>query len=78
MHRLSFERRFPMLPDSEFEYNYAHTQERLALASLAKEVIGTQPQLIVGYKASNGGRDKSQWAHDQYTGIKTIWIDAQP
>jgi len=23
-----------------------------------------------------GGRDKSQWAHDQYTEIKTIWIDA--
>ena len=24
-----------------------------------------------------GGRDKSQWAHDQYTEIKTIWIDTQ-
>jgi gamma-glutamyl-gamma-aminobutyraldehyde dehydrogenase len=32
-----------------------------------------------GYKESGfGGRDKSQWAHDQYTEIKTIWIDAQP
>ena len=31
-----------------------------------------------GYKESGfGGRDKSQWAHDQYTEIKTIWIDAQ-
>lgn len=30
-----------------------------------------------GYKQSGfGGRDKSQWAHDQYTEIKTIWIDA--
>lgn len=30
-----------------------------------------------GYKESGfGGRDKSQWAHDQYTEIKTIWIDA--
>ncbi|WP_040263636.1 aldehyde dehydrogenase [Pseudomonas massiliensis] len=30
-----------------------------------------------GYKASGfGGRDKSIWAHDQYTEIKTIWIDA--
>lgn len=29
-----------------------------------------------GYKASGfGGRDKSIWAHDQYTEIKTIWID---
>lgn len=29
-----------------------------------------------GYKASGfGGRDKSLWAHDQYTEIKTIWID---
>lgn len=29
-----------------------------------------------GYKQSGfGGRDKSQWAHDQYTEIKTIWID---
>ncbi|WP_322404668.1 aldehyde dehydrogenase [Massilia luteola] len=31
-----------------------------------------------GYKESGfGGRDKSQWAHDQYTEIKTIWVDAQ-
>ncbi|MFC4622717.1 aldehyde dehydrogenase [Comamonas nitrativorans] len=31
-----------------------------------------------GYKESGfGGRDKSQWAHDQYTEIKTIWIDTQ-
>lgn len=22
-----------------------------------------------------GGRDKSIWAHDQYTELKTIWID---
>ena len=30
-----------------------------------------------GYKESGfGGRDKSVWAHDQYTEIKTIWIDA--
>ncbi|MGA4637529.1 aldehyde dehydrogenase [Pseudomonas solani] len=30
-----------------------------------------------GYKESGfGGRDKSSWAHDQYTEIKTIWIDA--
>lgn len=30
-----------------------------------------------GYKESGfGGRDKSLWAHDQYTEIKTIWIDA--
>ncbi|MFK0088555.1 aldehyde dehydrogenase [Pseudomonas sp. NPDC090755] len=30
-----------------------------------------------GYKESGfGGRDKSIWAHDQYTQIKTIWIDA--
>jgi len=30
-----------------------------------------------GYKESGfGGRDKSQWAHDQYTEIKTIWIAA--
>ncbi|QXI26504.1 aldehyde dehydrogenase [Pseudomonas vanderleydeniana] len=30
-----------------------------------------------GYKQSGfGGRDKSQWAHDQYTELKTIWIDA--
>ncbi|KAF1018027.1 MAG: NADP/NAD-dependent aldehyde dehydrogenase PuuC [Acinetobacter bereziniae] len=29
-----------------------------------------------GYKASGfGGRDKSIWAHDQYTELKTIWID---
>ncbi|SUA57112.1 Aldehyde dehydrogenase PuuC [Oligella ureolytica] len=29
-----------------------------------------------GYKESGfGGRDKSMWAHDQYTEIKTIWID---
>jgi len=29
-----------------------------------------------GYKASGfGGRDKSVFAHDQYTEIKTIWID---
>jgi gamma-glutamyl-gamma-aminobutyraldehyde dehydrogenase len=29
-----------------------------------------------GYKDSGfGGRDKSVWAHDQYTEIKTIWID---
>jgi gamma-glutamyl-gamma-aminobutyraldehyde dehydrogenase len=29
-----------------------------------------------GYKESGfGGRDKSQWAHDQYTEMKTIWID---
>lgn len=29
-----------------------------------------------GYKHSGfGGRDKSIWAHDQYTEIKTIWID---
>ncbi|RCL02985.1 MAG: gamma-glutamyl-gamma-aminobutyraldehyde dehydrogenase [Candidatus Tokpelaia sp. JSC189] len=28
-----------------------------------------------GYKESGfGGRDKSVWAHDQYTEIKTIWI----
>jgi 4-(gamma-glutamylamino)butanal dehydrogenase len=30
-----------------------------------------------GYKQSGfGGRDKSVWAHDQYTEMKTIWIDA--
>ena len=30
-----------------------------------------------GYKQSGfGGRDKSIWAHDQYTEMKTIWIDA--
>ncbi|AYV48184.1 aldehyde dehydrogenase [Caulobacter flavus] len=30
-----------------------------------------------GFKQSGfGGRDKSAWAHDQYTEIKTIWIDA--
>ena len=30
-----------------------------------------------GDKASGfGGRNKSQWAHDQCTEIKTIWIDA--
>jgi gamma-glutamyl-gamma-aminobutyraldehyde dehydrogenase len=30
-----------------------------------------------GYNESGfGGRDKSAWAHDQYTEIKTIWIDA--
>lgn len=30
-----------------------------------------------GYKQSGfGGRDKSIWAHDQYTELKTIWIDA--
>ena len=30
-----------------------------------------------GYKESGfGGRDKSAWAHDQYTEVKTIWIDA--
>ncbi|MCG5071777.1 aldehyde dehydrogenase [Paraburkholderia tagetis] len=29
-----------------------------------------------GFKESGfGGRDKSVWAHDQYTEIKTIWID---
>jgi len=29
-----------------------------------------------GYKESGfGGRDKSAWAHDQYTEIKTIWVD---
>lgn len=29
-----------------------------------------------GYKLSGfGGRDKSVWAHDQYTEMKTIWID---
>ena len=29
-----------------------------------------------GYKESGfGGRDKSIFAHDQYTEIKTIWID---
>jgi 4-(gamma-glutamylamino)butanal dehydrogenase len=29
-----------------------------------------------GYRQSGfGGRDKSVWAHDQYTEIKTIWID---
>lgn len=29
-----------------------------------------------GYKQSGfGGRDKSAWAHDQYTELKTIWID---
>lgn len=30
-----------------------------------------------GYKESGfGGRDKSIWAHDQYTELKTIWVDA--
>ncbi|MBK0059791.1 aldehyde dehydrogenase [Pseudomonas sp. S44] len=30
-----------------------------------------------GYKESGfGGRDKSVWAHDQYTELKTIWINA--
>lgn len=24
---------------------------------------------------SFGGRDKSIWAHDQYTELKTLWID---
>jgi len=29
-----------------------------------------------GYKESGfGGRDKSQWAHEQYTELKTIWVD---
>ena len=29
-----------------------------------------------GYKESGfGGRDKSAFAHDQYTELKTIWID---
>ncbi|MFT8674727.1 aldehyde dehydrogenase [Acetobacter sp.] len=29
-----------------------------------------------GYNQSGfGGRDKSAWAHDQYTELKTIWID---
>lgn len=29
-----------------------------------------------GYKESGfGGRDKSIWAHDQYTELKTIWVD---
>jgi len=29
-----------------------------------------------GYKESGfGGRDKSAWAHEQYTEIKTIWLD---
>lgn len=29
-----------------------------------------------GYKESGfGGRDKSIWAHDQYTELKTVWID---
>jgi len=29
-----------------------------------------------GFKESGfGGRDKSIWAHDQYTEIKTIWLD---
>jgi gamma-glutamyl-gamma-aminobutyraldehyde dehydrogenase len=29
-----------------------------------------------GYKQSGfGGRDKSLYAHDQYTELKTIWID---
>jgi len=29
-----------------------------------------------GYKESGfGGRDKSAWAHEQYTEIKTIWMD---
>lgn len=29
-----------------------------------------------GYKELGfGGRDKPQWAHEQYTEIKTIWID---
>jgi 4-(gamma-glutamylamino)butanal dehydrogenase len=31
---------------------------------------------VGGYKESGfGGRDKSIWAHDQYTELKTIWID---
>lgn len=31
-----------------------------------------------GYRQSGfGGRDKSIWAHDQYTEIKTIWIDVE-
>lgn len=30
-----------------------------------------------GYKQSGfGGRDKSVWAHDQYTELKTVWMDA--
>ncbi|AIN57158.1 hypothetical protein O165_002130 [Pseudomonas soli] len=30
-----------------------------------------------GYMESGyGGRDKSQWAHGQYTELKTIWINA--
>ena len=29
-----------------------------------------------GFKESGfGGRDKSAWAHDQYTELKTVWID---
>lgn len=29
-----------------------------------------------GYRQSGfGGRDKSLWAHDQYTEIKTVWVD---
>ena len=32
-----------------------------------------------GYKESGfGGRDKSIFAHDQYTELKTIWIDVSP
>jgi gamma-glutamyl-gamma-aminobutyraldehyde dehydrogenase len=32
-----------------------------------------------GYKQSGfGGRDKSVYAHDQYTQLKTIWIDLSP
>lgn len=31
-----------------------------------------------GFKESGfGGRDKSIWAHDQYTELKTIWIDSR-
>ena len=32
-----------------------------------------------GYKASGfGGHDKSLHAHDQYTELKTIWIQVAP
>ena len=53
-----------------------------ALLGLAGCAVGPDYQrpamdLPGGYKESGfGGRDKSIWAHDQYTELKTIWIDA--
>jgi|GEM_PF-6176224 len=46
-------------------------------AELAKKLQLTTP--FGGYRESGfGGRDKSQWAHEQYTELKTIWVDVPP